>query len=181
MDFFMIGVCQGFSNYEFHDKIFRKLFKSFPMNLTETVEENQMRTDYSIYIVALICFIIAGVFFSYASQLDLGIVAGSIFLILGILFAIGGYSLRPKVAVPAPKTPPTLPVEPSSISMPPPVEEKAEVAPVAPQPPTEEQVPSVSPTPSPAEEAPPSVPTLEEPAKVEEEKPVRRRRRKKTA
>jgi len=136
-----------------------------------------MRSDYTLYVVAVICFIIAGVFLSYASQLDatMGLAATAVFLILGILFAARGYSLRPKVIVTTPKAFPPSPAEPSPPPSPP-----VEEAPVAPSPPTEEQVPSIPPTPPPAEEAP-TPPALEEPAKVEEEKPVRRRRRKKTA
>jgi len=150
------------------------------MNLTETKKrQNEMRTDYSLYVVALICFIIAGVFLAsavpgYTLEQTLGQMVIAIFVILGILFAVGGYALRPKVAVPTPRAPPPLPVEPSPPPSLPPVEEKVEEVPVAPPPPT--------PTPPPAEEVPtPPAPALEEPAKVEEEKPVRRRRRKKAA
>jgi len=146
------------------------------MNLTETEEENEMRTDYSLYVVALICFIIAGVFLAEPKVIgeQMNTVAIAIFAILGILLAAGGYVLRPKVAAPTPRAPPPLPVEPSPPPLPPPVEEKVEEVPVAPPPPT--------PAPSPAEEVlTPPTPALEEPVKVEEEKPVRRRRRKKAA
>ena len=145
------------------------------MNLTETEEENEMRTDYSLYVVALICFIIAGVFLAEPKVIgeQMNTVAIAIFAILGILLAAGGYVLRPKVAAPTPRAPPP-PIEPSPPPSLPPVEEKVEEVPVAPPPPT-----------PPAEEVPtPPTPALEEPAKVEEEKPtekpVRRRRRKKT-
>jgi len=165
------------------------------MNLKETVERrNEMRSDYGLYVVAVICFIIAGIFLTsaipeYTLEETMGKAAIAIFLVLGILFAVGGYALRPKVAVPTPRAPPPLPAEPVPPPSPPPVEEKIEEAPVAPPPSTEEQAPSIPPpTPPPTEEAPatpPPAPTLEEPAKVEEEKPtekpVRRRRRKKTA
>jgi len=157
------------------------------MNLKETVErQNEMRSDYGLYVVAVICFIIAGVFLADPSIIgeQMNTITIAIFAILGILFAIGGYALRPKVAAPTPAAPPP-PIEPSPPPSPPPVEEKIEEAPVAPPPPTEEQVPPISPTPPPAEEVPTPAPALEEPAKVEEEKPaekpVRRRRRKKTA
>jgi hypothetical protein len=144
-----------------------------------------MRSDYSLYVVAVICFIIAGVFVA-GTVGDMSLAATAIFLILGILFATAGYAMRPKAGPPTPTAPPPLPAEPSPFPSPPPVEEKVEEAPVAPLPPTEEQVPSIPPTPPPAEEAVPTpAPALEEPAKVEEEKPtekpVRRRRRKKTA
>lgn len=153
------------------------------MNLRETVErQNKMRSDYGLYVVAVICFIIAGIFLTnavpeYTLADTMGAAAIGIFLVLGILFAVGGYALRPKVSVPTPKAPLPSRAEPSP---PPPVEEKVEEAPVAPPPPTEEQVPSIPPTPPPAEEVP-TPPALEEPAKVEEEKPVRKRRRKKAA
>jgi len=145
-----------------------------------------MRSDYSLYVVAVICFIIAGVFVA-GTVGDMSLAATAIFLILGILFATAGYAMRPKAGPPTPKAPPPLPAEPSPLPSPPPVEEKEEEAPVAPPAPlpqTEEPVPSIPPTPPPAEEAVPT-PALEEPAKVEEEKltekPVRRRRRKKAA
>jgi len=151
------------------------------MNLTEIVErQNKMRSDYGLYVVAVICFIIAGVFLTsavpeYTLSDLMGQAAIVIFLVLGILFAVGGYALRPKVAVPTPRAPPPSPAEPFPLPSPPPVEEKVEEVPIAPPPPT-----------PPAEEVPtPPTPALEEPAKVEEEKPaekpVRRRRRKKTA
>jgi len=148
-----------------------------------------MRLDYSLYVVALICFIIAGAFLAIGPEQTMTQVAMGIFAILGVLFAAGGYTLRPKAAAPTPKAPPPSPQEPSPPPSPPPVEEKIEEVPVAPPPPTEERVPSIPPTPPPAEEEVPTPPTaapvLEEPAKVEEEKPaekpVRRRRRKKTA
>jgi len=138
-----------------------------------------MRSDYGLYVVAVICFMIAGVFLAsavpgYTPEQTLGQMVIAIFVILGILFSAGGYTLRPKVVVLTPKAPPPSPAPPPT---PPPVEEKVEEAPVAPPPPT--------PTPPPAEEVPTPAPALEEPAKVEEEKPaekpVRRRRRKKTA
>lgn len=160
------------------------------MNLRETVErQNKMRSDYGLYVVAVICFIIAGIFLTsavpeYTLADTMGAAAIGIFLVLGILFAVGGYALRPKVSVPTPKAPLPSRAEPSPPPSPPPVEEKVEEAPVAPPPPTEEQVPSIPPTPPPAEEVP-TPPALEEPAKVEEEKPaekpVRKRRRKKAA
>jgi hypothetical protein len=147
------------------------------MNLRETVRrQNKMRSDYGLYVVAVICFIIAGVFLATEPGQTMYQVAMGTFAILGILFAAGGYALRPKV--PTLTAPQPLPVRPSPPPLPPPVEEKVEEAPVAPSPPT--------PTPPPAEEVPTlPTPALEEPAKVEEEKPaekpVRKRRRKKAA
>jgi len=146
------------------------------MNLTETDErQNEMRSDYSLYVVALICFIIAGALLGVGLEQTLRVVTVSIFVILGILFAAWGYALRPKVVAKAPEAPPLPVTEPSPPPTPPP------------PPPVEEEIPSAPPTPPtppPAEEVP-TPPTLEEPVKVEEEKPaekpVRKRRRKKAA
>jgi len=153
------------------------------MNLTETNERRaKMRSDYGLYVVALICFVIAGGLLAIAigpeqtTSQSMNQVAMAIFLILGILFAAGGYASRPKVMVKTTAASSLSTTEPSPQPTPPP-------------PPTEEQVPSIPPTPPPAptveEKIPTSAPTVEEPAKVEEEKPiqktVRRRRRKKTA
>jgi len=144
-----------------------------------------MRSDYGLYVVALICFIIAGAFLAsvvpgYTPDIASGQMVIAIFAILGIIFAVAGYALRPKVVVPTPAPPPA--PEPS---FPPPLrvtEKKVEEAPVAP-PPAEEEAPA-APSPPPTPITPTHAP--EEPAKVEtaEEKPqekrVRRRRRKKT-
>lgn len=137
-----------------------------------------MRSDYSLYIVAIICFIIAGVLLSDATGLqpNMSQVAMAISVILGILFAAGGYTLRPKVVARAPEVPSPRIAEPSPPATPPPQAPTEEPAPTAPTPPPPAPPP-------PAEEAPIPAPTVEEPAKVEEtaEKPTRRRRRKKTA
>jgi len=152
------------------------------MNLTETVKrQNEMRSDYSLYIVALICFIIAGALLAVGLEQTLRVVSASIFVILGILFAAAGYALRPRVVAKAPEAPPlpvTEPSPPPTPPPPPPAEEEIPSAPPSPPtPPPEEEIP----TPPTLPPAPP--PTLEEPAKVEEEKPeekpVRKRRRKK--
>jgi len=146
-------------------------------------EENEMRSDYSLYVVALICFVIAGVFLSGAIPLadNMGLATTAIFFILGIIFAAAGYTFRPKVAVPTPAAPPPPLAEPSPPPPPPPVEEKVEEVPVAP--PAVEKAPPPAPPPTPTPITP--TPALEEPVKAEEEKPeekpVRRRRRKKAA
>jgi hypothetical protein len=136
----------------------------------------KMRSDYVLYVVAVICFIIAGVFIAGAIQLEatMSLVVTAVFFILGIIFAVGGYSLRPRAAAPMPTVSQPLPVEPS---LPPPqltpVEEKVE-APAFPPPvveaaPPVEEAPVVEPIPSPAEEIEPTEPipvlTLEESAK----------------
>jgi outer membrane biosynthesis protein TonB len=157
-----------------------------------------MRSDYVLYVVAVICFIIAGVFVADAVNLattDLDLAATAVFFILGLILAVGGYALRPKVAAPMPTVSQPTIAEPS-LPPPqmPPVEEKVEEAPAVPPPAVEapppvEEVSAVEPAPPPAEEAAPTeptpAPTVEEPARVEEakpeKKPARRRRKKKAA
>jgi len=149
-----------------------------------------MRSDYGLYIVAVMCFIIAGVSSVLLSE-TLQLAAIAIFFILGIISAAAGYNMRPKIAAPTPTAPPPLPAAEPSPPTPQPTplaEEKIEEAPIAPLAAAEE----IHATPSPpAEPVPePTTPVPEEPAKVEaaeekpeeklEEKPVRRRRRKKT-
>lgn len=162
-----------------------------------------MRLDYVLYVVGVICFIIAGVFVADAVNLsttDLDLAATAVFFILGLIFAVGGYASRPKVAATMPPISKPTTVEPSPPPQIPPVEEKAEEAPaVTPPveeapPPVEEKVeaaPTVEPTLPPVEEATqPPVPTMEETARVKEarpeeakpeKKPARRRRKKKAA
>ena len=144
-----------------------------------------MRSDYGLYVVAVICFIITGIFLTgtvegYKYTDSMGMAAIAIFLILGAIFALAGYAVRPKVPVSAISTAPQTLPEPSAPPLLPPVEEKEEETQVTQPLPQEEQAP---PEPTPAvEETPPTpAPTAEEPAKAEEEKPVRRRRKKKTA
>ncbi len=138
-----------------------------------------MRSDYGLYVVAVICFIITGIFLTgtikgYEYTNSMGMAAIAIFLILGAILALAGYAMRPKVPVSTiSTTPQTLP-EPSAPPLPPPIEEKVE----EPQP-VEEQAPPAPPEPAPTIEETTPAPTVEEPAKVEE-KPVRRRRKKKT-
>lgn len=147
-----------------------------------------MRSDYGLYVVAVICFIITGIFLTgtvegYKYTDSMGMAAIAIFLILGAIFALAGYAVRPKVSVSAISTAPRTLPEPSAPPVLPPVEEREEEPKVT-QPPLEE-APQAPPEPTPAvEEAPPVSP---EPAKAEEEKPppavkrTRRPRKKKTA
>ena len=148
-----------------------------------------MRSDYGLYVVAVICFIITGIFLTgtvegYKYTDSMGMAAIAIFLILGAIFALAGYAVRPKVPVSAISTAPQTLPEPSTPPLLPPVEEKEEEPQVTQPLPQEEQAPQAPPEPTPAvEEAPPVSP---EPAKAEEEKPpaekrARRPRKKKTA
>lgn len=137
-----------------------------------------MRTDYILYIIAVICFIIAGYGAAYPFTGDManwGIVI--VLAIIGIIFVWGGYSLRPstrKATRIEPTTPPTKPTM---------EKEQPAVAPM-PSPETEpEPTPAVEPAPIPEPEPEPAkteeTPQPETPSS--ETKPVRRRReRKKT-
>lgn len=63
-----------------------------------------MRSDYGLYVVAVICFIVAVLFPAgtvpeYRFEQPMGQVATAIFLILGITFAVVGYSTRPKASL----------------------------------------------------------------------------------
>jgi hypothetical protein len=174
----------------------RKLFKLFPSTIKgQNERKNKMRSDYVLYVIAVICFIIAGVFVAGTIPLEatMSLAATVVFFILGIIFAVGGYALRPKVAAPIPMVSQPSPVEPSPPQPEPSplVEEKVEAPavppPVVAAPPPVEEAPVAEPTP--VEEAAPTeptpAPTVEEPAKVKEakpeKKPVRRRRKKKAA
>jgi len=147
-----------------------------------------MRSDYGLYVVAVVCFIIAGVFAAsavpgYTPAKAEGITVITIFLLLGIISAVLGYSARPKAIMPItqPKPAPVSPAikTPPALTQPPPAEEPT------PKPQAEE----VSLEAAPPEPPPPSpvvvtIPPKPEPsAKVAEEekpkeKPVRRRRKK---
>jgi outer membrane biosynthesis protein TonB len=170
----------------------------FPLTIKgQNERKNKMRSDYVLYVIAVICFIIAGVFVAGTIPLEatMSLAATAVFFILGIIFAVGGYALRPKVAAPMPMVSQPSPVEPSPPQPEPSplVEEKVEAPAVPPPveeaPPPVEEAPVAEPTPPPAEEAAPTeptpAPTVEEPAKVKEakpeKKPVRRRRKKKAA
>jgi type IV secretory pathway VirB10-like protein len=152
-----------------------------------------MRTDYGLYGIAVICFIIAGAFMianvpGYTLQETSGIAVVMIFLIFGIISAAVGYSVRsktiittqPKPTPTAPITekplpPPTIPPKPAEESKPQPLIEV--VAPEASQEPPMSSAPSEPspPTVIPAEAEQPLQAAEEEKPK---EKPVRRRRKK---
>ncbi len=147
-----------------------------------------MRADYVLYVIAVLLFIVAGVFVSGVIQLattDLNLAATVVLFILGVIFAVGGYGLRPKAAAPAPMhtTPEPVVVEsaPAAPQMSAPVvEEKVEKvenvekaeepfvvpSPVVETPPPVEEAPV-------AEPAPQTVPTVEEaPPAASEPAPV---------
>lgn len=69
-----------------------------------------MRLDYVLYVVGVICFIVAGVFIADAAGMfGTGVITIEesmkqmtpiIFFILGIIFVVGGYLLRPRAIFP---------------------------------------------------------------------------------
>jgi outer membrane biosynthesis protein TonB len=138
-----------------------------------------MRTDYILYVIAVICFIIAGwVGAALPFTASIANTATVIVLaIIGIIFVWGGYSLRPSTRKATRMEPTTLPTKPAM--------EKEQPA-VAPMP-----SPEIEPEPTPAPAVEPAPIPEPEPAKTEETpqpetppsetKPVRKRReRKKT-
>lgn len=158
-----------------------------------------MRSDYGLYAVAVICFILAAVFAAsivpgYPISGTSGQIVTVVFILIGIVAAAVGYSARPKMITPtqepapAPaQTAPTTPVE-----EPTPVTEELTTPPPPPPTPIEE-VSIMEPAPEPTQPKPieplepaPVVTPVEEPAPAEvaaEEKPktTRRRRKKATA
>jgi hypothetical protein len=159
-----------------------------------------MRSDYGLYVVAIICFVIAiafagGAVQGYTLAEPQGITVTIVFLVLGIISGVVGYSARPKAVIRAPSisTPSPTPVPVVETPASEPMEEPK------PEPtPPEPSVPLVT-TPSATleAEAPTSTPaTIESPTepvseqqpeavaeepKIEEaprEKPIRRRRKK---
>ncbi|MFQ5836442.1 MAG: hypothetical protein ACE5HG_01165, partial [Candidatus Bathyarchaeia archaeon] len=81
-----------------------------------------MRYDYGLYLIAIICFVLASfLFMGYAGYIELTIGNGATYLVitmfsavLGVVFVGMGYGVRPKKAVPT--QPPLL--EPSTKSKP---------------------------------------------------------------
>jgi hypothetical protein len=133
-----------------------------------------MRTDYILYIVAVICFIIAGwVGAAYPFTGSIANTATVIVLaIIGIIFIWGGYSLRPSKPV-VTRAEPTMP--PTKPAM---EEEKPTTA----QPPEPEPTPAPTPEPMPMPEPEKAEETPQPETPPPETKPVRKRReRKKTA
>ena len=119
-----------------------------------------MRADFGLYVVAVICFIIAAL--PYTNELlildhPMNLTLTVIFAASGLIFAILGYALRPKPIISVLEAPkPALP--PSPPPAPPPT-------------PTEETTAA-----PPAEPAPLTLPQ-EETAKPERQKPKTRRKK----
>jgi hypothetical protein len=139
-----------------------------------------MRTDYVLYLAAVICFIIAGYYGYTYSLADMNTTLIVVVLaIIGVIFIWGGYSLRPQARVVTraePSMPPTKPAMEEQPIMPAPEPEPA-------------PAPEPEPMPSPeiteetkTEEPPPPEAPQETPETAEEtKKPVRKRREKKRA
>jgi hypothetical protein len=133
-----------------------------------------MRTDYVLYIVALICFIITGYSAAYPfTEFMANTLIVIVLAIIGVIFIWGGYSLRPStpaVTRVEPTVPPTKPAM---------EEEQPTTAPPPPHEPEPEPAPAPEPTPMPEPEKAEEMPQPETPPP--ETKPVRKRReRKKT-
>ena len=79
-----------------------------------------MRSDFGLYAVAVICFIIASLIpLKISPQLPAietfpGTAITVIFTALGLIFIILGYSLRPKPIISIPEQPPPTPPPPSA-------------------------------------------------------------------
>jgi outer membrane biosynthesis protein TonB len=145
-----------------------------------------MRSDYGLYGIAIICFVIAGIFMAsvvpgYTLMEQSGIAVIMIFLLLGIVLAAAGYSARPKPSMPAMQPTPAPVTLPKEIAIQPIVEETPQPPPT--QTPQEEAQPEPQP-PALAEPSPPAAPVsmeAEQPVAAEEEKPKPARRRRKKA
>jgi hypothetical protein len=134
-----------------------------------------MRTDYILYIVAVICFIIAayGAAYPYATSMaNTAIVI--VLAIIGIIFIWGGYSLRPSRPV-VKRTEPVVPPTKPALE-----KEQPAVVPSSSTPETEpEPVPTPEPTPVPEPEK--TEETSQPETTPPETKPVRKRRERKKA
>ncbi len=157
-----------------------------------------MRSDYGLYGVAIICFLLAAVFAAGMVQgyeitgtnAASGITVTVVFLLIGIIAGAVGYSARPKAMMPPKPIPTPTPATPvaETVSA---TEEPTELdTPPPPPPPTPVEEVAVSPETSPSEPSEPSSPTLAAPMEtaqptpaeeVTEEKPKRTRRRRKKA
>lgn len=146
-----------------------------------------MRTDYVLYIIALICFIFAGYTAAYQfTDLMANTLIVVVLAIIGAIFIGSGYTLRPQPRVvthaepTTPSTKPameeqTMPPEPELMPEPTPEPETTQAAEPTPPPETIEE-PKM-------EELPPPEAPSETPAETttETKKPARRRRERKKA
>jgi len=128
-----------------------------------------MRADYPLYVVALVCFIVAGYGYAYPfADPSANLLLVITLSILGVVFAGTGYAFRTRKPTVVTTKPPTPAITEPTPAPPPP--EREEPTP----PPTLEKEPEKAPeeaVPSPSETAPEAPPT----------KPPVRRRKKRTA
>lgn len=164
-----------------------------------------MRSDYGLYAVAVICFVLAAVFATnmvsgYELSTASGITVTVVFFVIGVIAAAVGYSARPKAMMP-PQEPVPAPITTAPIVEPTPITEEPEepLTPPVPVPIVESSMSSESVTHETTEppEPPPHVmevpaepemaqTPMEAPAEIAAEekpktKPTRRRRKKATA
>lgn len=118
------------------------------MNSNTALEENKMRSDYGLYVVAIICFIIAGMVILGANPQYLphpttfeATAMTVILTALGLILAILGYALRPKPTISIPE-----PAKPASPPAPPTTKETPVAPPSAPTPPKPPQEETAEPT-----------------------------------
>jgi outer membrane biosynthesis protein TonB len=144
-----------------------------------------MRTDYILYVIAVICFIVAGYaaaypFTSIATSNDLTVI---VLAIIGIIFVGSGYSLRPQTRA-------VTRIEPTIPQTKPAIEERSTPPPLAAEPsPKPEPTPAEEPMPSPEvteetkkeEAVPPEAPAETPETKTETKRPARKRRERKEA
>ncbi len=157
-----------------------------------------MRSDYGLYGVAIICFLLAAVFAAGMVQgyeitganAASGITVTVVFLLIGVIAAAVGYSARPKAMMPPKPISTPIPATPVAETTPTVEEPIQPVTPPPPPPPTPVEEVTVAPEPSPPQPSEPSPPTLAAPTEetqptpaegVTEEKPKRTRRRRKKA
>jgi protein TonB len=155
-----------------------------------------MRSDYGLYAVAAICFILTAVFAAslvpgYSLSEAQGVAVTVVFLVIGVIAAVVGYSARPKAVMPTQEPTPapalTTPVTP--VEEPTPVTEETTPPPPPPTPIEEVSITEPLPEPVPPQPAEPLEPTpsvtpVEEPTPAEtiaEEKTKTTRRRRKKA
>ena len=162
-----------------------------------------MRSDYGLYLVAGICFVLTAVFATnmvsgYELSTSSGIIVTVVFLLIGIIAAAVGYSARPKTIMPSPELTPAPAASPSMSEPAPMTEEHIETPPPPPVPVEEVSVSAEPIAPAIAEPTEPPAPVVEVQAETEtpqappmetsaegvateKPKPARRRRKKATA
>ena len=141
-----------------------------------------MHTDYILYVIAVICFIVAGYTavypFTSTTSNDLTVI---VLAIIGIIFIGSGYSLRPQTRVATraePSIPQMKPVMEERSTPPPPTESSPKPEPM----PAAEPMTSAEAVEEPKKEeitTPPEAPAETSETKTETKKPVRKRRERK--